>query len=264
MDGSSLPIENKPLPSAWGITKDERNMKKKSILYFVVAIFLVSLTGCQNLAGFVNAGECNMFDVFRTGGSYNPNDPFPKKGYTLQGINYRNVIINKFTDNDTMYYIKYNPRIGEEKFYYTFINKETADILIANSRDNKKRPNVYDREKWLDDALIKMGIKNRADKNSVWTYFVPDRKLVKGNSFTEVVRTGYHYEYEKFNYKTATAKLYQKRNPSSKYKGMQAIGALFIMSMLSNNKQKESEYKTQWDMYSDAQKAAIHEHDNAK
>ena len=93
---------------------------------------------------------------------------------------------------------------------------------------------------------------------------MPERKLVKGNSFTEVVRTGYHYEYEKFNYKTATAKLYQKRNPSSKYKGMQAIGALFIMSMLSNNKQKENEYKTQWDMYSDAQKAAIHEHDNAK
>lgn len=239
-------------------------MKKKLIHFFILAIFFVSLTGCQTISNIIENPDNIFGNTYSNNDSYNPNNPFPSKGYTLQGMTFRNIVINKFIDNDAMYYIKYKTGKDDNKFYYTIINKETADLIISKSKDKNIYPNRYDREKWLDNTLVKMGINNRNDRNSLWTYFEPKRKLVKGNLPTDVVLTGYHYEYEQFNYKTATEKLCNKRNLRSKRTGIEVLGALYLMNLLSNNKQKESEYKTQWDMYSDAQKAVIHQHDNAK
>ena len=87
--------------------------------------------------------------------------------------------------------------------------------------------------------------------------------MVKGNLPTDVVRTGYHREYETFNYETAQKAYYMQRHPEEKYKGMQLLGALYIINMLSGNK-SPNKTQTQWDLYNDAQKAVIHEHDNAK
>ena len=236
----------------------------RRISYILLVIYIVTLTGCQTMKTMVEHPDYNIFDSFQSSAAYDSNKPFPKKGYSLRGLRYKNIVVNKFNDNDTVYYIKYTTGFDESRFYFTFINKKTADIIIANSRDKNVNPNRYEREKWLDNTLVRMGIQDRNNKTSLWTYFEPKRKIVRGNLPTDAVRTGYHYEYEKFNYTTANKKFNEKLNPELKHYGMTLLGQLWIMSMLTNNKQKENEYKTQWDILNNAQKAVIHEHDNAK
>ena len=89
---------------------------KKFIIYRILGIMIITLTGCQTLNNRIENPDYNIFDSFGSNESYNPNDPFPKNGYTLQGVNYRNIVINKFNDCDGLYYIKYRTGSDNNKF----------------------------------------------------------------------------------------------------------------------------------------------------
>ncbi len=223
----------------------------------------VLFSSCQTVNTILANPDYDLMDLTRIKKSFTLNEPFPEKGYKLRGIHYRNIEVQRFTDNDTLYYLKYNPKHEERNFYFTVIDKQTADTILDNSLNKKKTPVVYHRERWLDQALIQLGIQNYTNNNSLWSYFNPEYKMVKGNLPTDRVRTGYHREYETFNYETAQKAYYTQRYPEEKYKGMQLLGALYIINMLSGNK-SQNKTQTQWELYNDAQKAVIHEHDNAK
>ena len=85
---------------------------------------------------------------------------------------------------------------------------------------------------WLYNVLNDLGIKNLTNKNSLWTYFTPKSKMVKGSLPTDVVKTGFHREYEQFNYATAMSHYYEQRNPQHKGNAIEALGALYIINKL--------------------------------
>lgn len=246
--------------NSYDTTKNSMGYIMKITMLF---LFVLTMSSCQTLKTIGENPNYDMLDLFRGSKSFDLFAPFPKNGYKLRGITYRNVEIQKLAGNDTLYYIKYNPKREERNFYFTVIDKQTADTILDNSLNEKKNPVVYHREEWLDQALIQLGIKNYTSNNSLWTYFKPEYKMVKGNLPTDAVRTGYHREYEMFNYETAQKAYYTQRHPEEKHKGMQLLGALYIINMLSEQK-SPNKTQTQWDLYNDAQKAVIHEHDNAK
>lgn len=232
----------------YNTTKNCMDYMQKIIMLF---IFVLTISSCQTLKSIGENPNYDMLDLVRGSKSFDLSAPFPKNGYKLRGITYRNIEIQKLAGNDTLYYIKYNPKREKRNFYFTVIDKQTADTILDNSLNKKKTPVVYHREQWLDQALIQLGIQNYTSNNSLWTYFKPEYKMVKGNLPTDIVRTGYHREYETFNYETAQKAYYMQRHPEEKYKGMQLLGALYIINMLSgketNNslerERKEREYQ---------------------
>lgn len=209
---------------------------------FMIVFVCILFSSCQTVNTILANPDYDLLDLARTKKSFTLNEPFPEKGYTLRGIQYRNIEVQRFTDNDTLYYLKYNPKHEERNFYFTVIDKQTVDTILVNSLDKKKTSSVYQRENWLDNALVQLGIKDINKKESLWTYFAPKYKMVKGNLSTDRVRTGYHREYEKFNYNTAVTKYYEQRNPQHKLSGMEVIGALYIINMLSNSNSKDTNY----------------------
>lgn len=234
--------------NSYDTTKNSMGFIMKITMLF---LFVLTMSSCQTLKTIGENPNYDMLDLFRGSKSFDLSAPFPKNGYKLRGITYRNVEIQKLAGNDTLYYIKYNPKREERNFYFTVIDKQTADTILDNSLNKKKNPVVYHREEWLDQALIQLGIKNYTSNNSLWTYFKPEYKMVKGNLPTDAVRTGYHREYETFNYETAQKAYYTQRHPEEKHKGMQLLGALYLINMLSgketNNslerERKEKEYQ---------------------
>ena len=202
----------------------------------MIVFACILFCSCQTVKTILNNPNYDLMDLARNNKSYTLNEPFPTKGYKLHGIHYRNIEIHRFTDNDTLYYLKYNPKHEERNFYFTVLDKQTVDTILVNSLSKKKGSTVYERENWLDGALVELGIKDINKKESLWTYFVPNYKIMKGNLPTDRVRTGYHREYEKFNYKTAMTKYYEQRHPQHKLTAIEALGALYIINMLSNSK----------------------------
>ena len=235
-------------------------MKKWCIILLFASILFSS---CQTMKTIMANPDYNLFDLARNKKSFTLNEPFPEKGYKLNGNYYRNIEVQRFTDNDTLYYLKYNPKHEERNFYFTVLNKQTVDTLLVNSLDKKKISSVYQREKWLDNALIELGIKDINKKESKWTYFAPKYKMVKGNFPTDRVRTGFHREYEKFNYNTALTKYYEQRHPQQKMTGMEVLGALYIINMLSNSKTNNNKY-TCWCGASFTNQADLRSHENAE
>lgn len=214
-------------------------MKK---LHIILTFASVLFSSCQTVNTILANPDYDLLDLARTKKTFTLNEPFPEKGYTLRGIQYRNIEVQRFTDNDTLYYLKYNPKREERNFYFTIIDKQTVDTILVNSLDKKRTSSVYQRENWLDNALVQLGIKDINKKESLWTYFAPKYKMVKGNLPTDRVRTGYHREYEKFNYNTAVTKYYEQRNPQHKLSGMEVIGALYIINMLSNSNRSNTQF----------------------
>ena len=211
--------------------------------YCIIAMFACILfSSCQTVNTILANPDYNLLDLARTKKSFTLNEPFPEKGYTLQGMHYRNIEVQRFTDNDTFYYIKYNPTREERNFYFTVIDKQTVDTILVNSLDKKKTASVYQRENWLDNALVKLGIKELNKNDGLWTYFAPKYKMVRGNLPTDRVRTGYHREYEKFSYNTAMTKYYEQRHPQHKLTAIEALGALYIINMLSNSNTGNTRY----------------------
>ena len=216
------------------------NSKVTKMKYLLVIMACILFTGCQTVNTIVNHPDYDMLDLLRGQKSYSANTPFPTKGYKLRGIRYRNVQILKFPDNDSLYYLKYNPKNEERNFYFSIIDKETKDSILVNALDKQKTPNIYHREEYVDKALVSLGIKEFSSNNGLWTYFAPKYRMVKGNLPTDIVRTGYHREYDKFNYNTALKSYYLQRHPEQKISGFEILGALYIINMLSNHNKKDN------------------------
>ena len=200
----------------------------------ILVILLASITfmGCQTMKNIVEHPDTDVLDMFRGQKTYNLNAPFPENGYKLQAVQYHNIELKKFSDNDTLYYIKYNPRREERNFYFTVIDKQTADTILANALSKTKNLSSSERRIWLYNALNNLGINNLNDNKGLWTYFAPKSKMVKGNLPTDAVRTGFHREYEQFNYSTAMTHYYEQRNPQHKMNAIEALGALYIINRL--------------------------------
>lgn len=233
---------------------------KKLILFSTTLMFVA----CQTTDTIAKLSGYDTQSLAKGQKSFSLDNPFPEKGYELKGCLYRNVEIHKFSDNDTLYYIKYNPGREERNFYFTVIDKQTTDTILDNALNKNKIRSVYKREEWLDGALKELGIQDYRQTKGRWTYYAPKSKMVKGNLSTDRVRTGYHREYEQLTYESACKTYYTQRNPRPKYTGMEILGALYIINNFFPNDNTKREGKTQWDLLNDAQKAIIHEHDNAK
>lgn len=209
--------------------------------YLILVFTCVIVSSCQTVGSILSNTDYS-YDQTGRKKSFALNEPFPKKGYKLTGMHYHNIEIHQFIDNDTLYYLKYNPKREERNFYFTVLEKQTVDAILVNTLDKDKTPSVFRRREWLDNALIGLGIRDIENKDGQWTYFVPRCKLVKGNLPTDVVKTGFHYEYETFNYNTAKQKYYEQRHPRRKITGMEILGALYIINMLTNSANSNNVY----------------------
>lgn len=217
------------------------NFKAKRIKeYFTLLSTGILLTSCQTVQTIVNHLDYDMLDLFRGQKTFNQANHFPTKGYKIRGIRYHDVVVKKFTDNDSLFYLKYNPQNEERNFYFSVIDKATADTLISYALDKKKISGVYHREEYVDKALTQLGINNYKSNEGLWTYFAPKYKMVKGNLPTDVVRSGYHREYETFNYKSAQKAYYLQRHPEQKRSAFEILGALYIINHLSKNKKTDN------------------------
>lgn len=207
---------------------------------FTILLILTCLSSCETFKTIVENPNSDLFDMFRTQQNYTLNEPFPAKGYQLKGEIYRNIELQKYSDNDTLYYLKYKPNRNNKDFYFININKPTADTILYNVLNKEQNPEVYKREQWLDNTLIELGIKDLSQKNKYWTHYTPKMIIVKGNLPSGAVRTGYHKEYEKFNFTTAQRAYYEQRHPTKKISGMEVLGALYVASLLSGNNKKQN------------------------
>ena len=95
-------------------------------------------------------------------------------------------------------------------------------------------------KKFPDKALVQLGIKNYQSNEGLWTYFAPKYKMVKGNLPTDIVKSGFHREYEVFNYKAAQKAYYLQRHPEQKRSAFEILGALYIINHLSKNGRKDN------------------------
>ena len=213
---------------------------KNKILYISIIYASILFTGCQTVQTIVSHPDYDMFDLLRGHNTYNQTQQFPSKGYKIRGIRYHDVVVKKFPDNDSLFYLKYNPKYEERNFYFSVIDKYTVDTLLSYALDKKKVSGVYRREEYVDKALVQLGIKNYQSNEGLWTYFAPKYKMVKGNLPTDIVKSGFHREYEVFNYKAAQKAYYLQRHPEQKRSAFEILGALYIINHLSKYGKKDN------------------------
>ena len=111
----------------------------------------------------------NSLCVINAQKPYNPAQPFPKKGYRLQAKSYRNIELHKFEDNDTLYYLKYNPTRELHNFTFAVITKDVKDTILSNT--DKQKYTSKERKEWLEKLLLKTKINNLSSKKSRWKYY---------------------------------------------------------------------------------------------
>ena len=235
-------------------------MKKLCIILTFASILF---TSCQTMNNIMANPDYNLLDLAKSKKSFTLNEPFPEKGYKLRGSLYYEIEVQRFTDNDTLYYLKYNPKREARNFYFTVIDKQTVDTLLVNTLSKKETLSAFQRRIWLDKALIELGIEDYQQKKGQWTYFVPKYKMVKGNLPTDIVKSGFHREYEKFNYNTALTKYYEQRHPQEKLSGMEVLGALVIINMLSGSSGDSHRYSCRSCPASFSNQADLLTHQNA-
>ncbi len=233
----------------------------RQLILFITTI--IAITGCQTMKSIAENPDTNVLDFFRKSKSFSLGDSFPEKGYKLQAFQYHNVELLRFDDNDTLYYIKYNPKREERNFFFTVINKQTVDTILVNTLSNNSPFTNSQRRIWLYNALNDLGIRNLTKNESLWTYFSPKYKMVKGNLPTEVVRTGFHREYEKFNFETAMKAYYEQRQPQHKLSGMEILGALYIINILSPTNGVNTRYSCKSCGLSFSNPGELRSHENA-
>lgn len=235
-------------------------MKRLCIMLTFASVLFSS---CQTVNTIMANPDYNLLDLAKSKKSFTLNEPFPEKGYKLRGSLYYEIEVQRFTDNDTLYYLKYNPKREVRNFYFTVIDKQTVDTILVNTLGKKKTSSAYQRGNWLDNALVELGIKDYNQRESQWTYFAPKYKMVKGNLPTDIVKSGFHREYEKFNYKTALTKYYEQRHPHEKLSGMEVLGALYIINMLSGSSSGSNIYSCRSCTATFSNQADLRAHENA-
>ena len=79
---------------------------KNKILYISIIYASILFTGCQTVQTIVSHPDYDMFDLLRGHNTYNQAQQFPSKGYKIRGIRYHDVVVKKFPDNDSLFYLK--------------------------------------------------------------------------------------------------------------------------------------------------------------
>ena len=83
---------------------------------------------------------------------YIPGEPWPANGYDLRSYAPEfDVSIQRFPDNDTLYYLRMNPNgmVKTRDYYYLTISAQAADSILTYTLTNKVFKKPRHRSKWL-------------------------------------------------------------------------------------------------------------------
>ena len=116
---------------------------------------------------------------------YIPGEDFPPSGYNLSNVapyGLKECSINKFEETDTAYYMKLIlPSNKENTFYFMFLNKQTAEIILDNAL-NKERGSRKQRATWFRNFLDHTNYENLNMKgNDYWVYYKTKRVFTQNN-----------------------------------------------------------------------------------
>lgn len=199
--------------------------------------------------------------------SFTPGEDFPKLGYDLGVVpvssTLREFYIDRFPDCDTLYYIKATKsRRDANDFYFMPITENETYIILYCSL-NKKEFKAKDRHRWTYDFLLDTGVKdiNSETFRKNWLYWKPRQVLKDRNPHRGSID---NLRDEDFSLKAVKEHIAREKKKDEMW--LKAGIAFIIFSNLSGNKSSSNSEgsKTNWDMMNDAQKAVIHEHDNAR
>lgn len=121
---------------------------------------------------------------------YIPGEPWPEKGYDLSSYSrHLAVSVQRYTDNDTLYYLKMKPdaMAKYEGFYFLTIDKVAADSILRYTLTDEKFTKLRQRDKWFHYFMEDLGAEtvyrslNGYDKNvndTEWTYYQPQNNNV--------------------------------------------------------------------------------------
>ena len=128
-----------------------------------------------------------LMTLSAVGKNYIPGEPWPAMGYDLSSYSrHLAVSVQRFVDNDTLYYLKMKPDAMKkyEGFYFISIDKVAADSILRYTLTDEKFKKLRHRDKWFHYLMDGLGAEtiyrslNGYDKNineTEWTYYNPQR-----------------------------------------------------------------------------------------
>lgn len=116
---------------------------------------------------------------------YTPGEDFPASGYTLKSVipnDVNSCTINKFEDNDSIYYMKVVlPYNRENSFFFMFLDKFNTDVILENTL-NKENGSRMQRMTWLKNFLTRTKVTEVDRKgNDYWVYYKQKTVFTQNN-----------------------------------------------------------------------------------
>lgn len=116
---------------------------------------------------------------------YTPGEEFPASGYTLKSVmptNVNSCTINKFEDNDSIYYMKVVlPYNRENSFFFMFLDKFNTNVILENTL-NKENGSRMQRMTWLKNFLTRTKVTEVDRKgNDYWVYYKQKTVFTQNN-----------------------------------------------------------------------------------
>ena len=92
-----------------------------------------------------------------------------------------NLEIKTFTDNDSIYYLKFNTRSQKPgEFYFMFITPEISDSIVQCALNKSFK--YSKRQMWMQSYIDSTDVKNM-DYSKVWTKYKP-KKIYQRNGYS--------------------------------------------------------------------------------
>lgn len=116
---------------------------------------------------------------------YTPGEEFPASGYTLKSVmptDVNSCTINKFEDNDSIYYMKVVlPYNRENSFFFMFLDKFNTNVILENTL-NKENGSRMQRMTWLKNFLTHTKVTEVDRKgNDYWVYYKQKTVFTQNN-----------------------------------------------------------------------------------
>ena len=116
---------------------------------------------------------------------YTPGEEFPTGGYTLKSVmptDVNSCTINKFEDNDSIYYMKVVlPYNRENSFFFMFLDKFNTNVILENTL-NKENGSRMQRMAWLKNFLTRTKVTEVDRKgNDYWVYYKQKTVFTQNN-----------------------------------------------------------------------------------
>lgn len=150
--------------------------------------------------------------------NYTPDEPWPADGYDLSYYSrHLNVSVQRFIDNDTLYYLKMKPAAINkyEGYYFLVINKQEADSILLYMLTKEKFTKLRHKGKWFFHFMEDIGAETVY--RSLNSY--------KGNSFEKKAKETewVFFDHEKYLDTSAAVQAYEnKHNPQKKQPSTEA------------------------------------------